>query len=385
MGFKEHHYNFDPAQYINPEYLLPDTADPQVKRRNLGAIGFVEDEDRRQGRTFYRFQANTFADYLAKCLTGVQDSCGNLYLYNRQGYYQAGDDELMGKLVKYLMCQYDSLWSRNNETAALDSYRRSITRIVKNFNQTEHINLLDGVLDLETLQILPHSPKFYSTIQIPLKYNQDATCPRFDQFLLEITRDDKELVGLLQEMTGYFLCHHTKAEKAFLFYGNGCNGKSVMAKLITYLVGQDNVSGVPLSKFGETFALASLVNKNLNIAAENELATKFNSENFKAIVSGDSMNIQRKYKEDLHCALSCKLLFLVNTLPDTADVTHGFFRKLLIIPFNKTFTPAERDENLLEKLELELPGILNWAIQGLKRLQENRYHFSPVNAGMKKA
>ena len=69
-------------------------------------------------------------------------------------------------------------------------------------------------------------------------------------------------------------------------------------------------------------------------------------------------------------------LFLLNTLPDTADITYGFFRKLLIVPFNKAIGPEERDGNLLEKLVLELPGVLNWAVQGLQRLRENRYQFS---------
>lgn len=95
-----------------PRYLLPKIGDPQEKRINLEKNGFIMDEDRRQGRTCYYFQANIFADYLGKCLTCVEVEDHNIYIYNRRGYYQLSNNELFGKLVKFLMGQYDQLWSR---------------------------------------------------------------------------------------------------------------------------------------------------------------------------------------------------------------------------------------------------------------------------------
>jgi len=76
----------------------------------------------------------------------------------------------------------------------------------------------------------------------------------------------------------------------------------------------------------------------------------------------------------------CKLLFLVNTLPDTMDNTHGFYRKIESIPFRRKFTNEDKDVELFDKLKLELPGILNWALEGLHRLMANNYQFTKSQA-----
>ncbi len=370
----QNHYTFDPLDYLDSKQLFPQTNDTDTKRAYLAEMGF-EEEETLGGKTRYAFNPNQFAFYLGKCITAVQDDQGNLYVYNRKGFYQI-EQHWLGKIVKFLMCQVKTLWNLSRETAALESYRRSIVKIVKKFNQMDEVNLANGILSLSTKELSAHTHDFYSTIQIPFDYHAEAQYTRFRQFVQEITDNDPELIAVIQEMVGYSLCHTTKAEKAFFLYGRGCNGKSILARVIAYLVGEENVSSVPLSRFSDTFGLASLINKTVNIAAENELTTKLNTENVKSVISGDSLSIARKYHEDVHCALSCKLIMLLNNLPNTADVTLGYFRKILIIPFPHTFTNAEIDENLFEKLVPEMPGILNWAIEGLQRLQKNNYRFS---------
>ncbi len=368
-------YDFNVLDYLDKNCLFPKTADRELQRSYLSRMGF-EQEETLGGKIRYVFNANDFAAYMSQCLHAVQDINGNLYLYNRQGYYQI-EGHWLGKIVKFLMNQIVALWNQSRETAALESFRRSVFKIITNFNQMDEVNLANGILALNTKELKKHTPGFYSTIQIPFEYIADAQCTRFIQFMKEITDNDPELIAVIQEMVGYSLCHNTKAEKAFFLYGTGCNGKSILAKVITYLVGEENVASVPLSRFSETFGLASLINKTVNIAAENELTTRLNTENVKSVISGDSQNIARKYHEDVHCALSCKLIMLLNNLPNTADVTLGYFRKILIIPFPHTFTNAEIDENLFEKLVPQMPGILDWAIEGLQRLQKNNYRFSP--------
>jgi putative DNA primase/helicase len=136
-----------------------------------------------------------------------------------------------------------------------------------------------------------------------------------------------------------------------------------------------------LSDFSQQFGLEGLINKTVNIAAENEMGGKaLKTENFKAIVSGDTITINIKYRPAISYKPSCKLVFLVNNLPDSMDVTSGYFRKLMIVPFPRTIKPDERNVNLIRELLGELPGILNWAIKGLKRLRENKYQFSHSQA-----
>lgn len=145
-------------------------------------------------------------------------------------------------------------------------------------------------------------------------------------------------------------------------------------------MGSDNISSVPLDRLGESFGISSMVNKTVNISAENELKGKMNTQVFKAIVSGDTININRKYKDDLACRLSTKLIMLVNNLPSTSDITYGYFRKFMILPFNQRFGGENQDVHLFEKLQSEIDGILNWALEGLKRLQEHQYQFSHCSA-----
>lgn len=178
---------------------------------------------------------------------------------------------------------------------------------------------------------------------------------------------------MLQELLGYCLTSNTQIEKAFLLYGVGRNGKSVFAKVIRMLLGDESVSSVPFSDFSTSFGLESLIDKAVNISAENEVKT-LNTEKFKAVISGDKMSINRKNKQHLQVALSCKLIMLTN------NTSLGFFRKVMIIPFNNIIPEDKVDINLFNKLQLEKSGILNWALEGLKRLVTNEYKFSKCQA-----
>ncbi|WP_101909135.1 DNA primase family protein [Marasmitruncus massiliensis] len=371
-------YEFTTSDYIDSRFLLPRPDNQENPEKILEAIGFIV-QRKKDGSVKYGFCANKFAIYLSKCIRAVQDHQGNLYIYNLKGFYQEAEDWIIGKIVKSLMNQILQLWSLGHELAAMDAYKRDIRKIVMCFNQDDLINLSNGILDIETLELHPHSPDYYCTVQLPMQYGPNEKCPRFEQFICEITGGDMELGKVIQEMVGYCLCHNVKADKAFFLYGNGKNGKSVLAKMIEALVGAENVSNVKLSQLNDNFGLSSLVNKNVNISAENELLGKFDTGNFKAIISGDTVNVTRKYKDDLSTRLNCKMIMLLNTLPSTTDVTYGYFRKILIIPFTQTFDENE-DKFLVEKLLRELPGILNWALEGLKRLQANDYLFSSCAA-----
>ncbi|MEM1485552.1 phage/plasmid primase, P4 family [Oscillospiraceae bacterium PP1C4] len=373
------YYNFNNLDYIDKRFLFPKTDDKEQKIEQLAITGFIA-EYQIDGSVRFKFNQNIFAKYLSKAIVGVQDDAGNLYIYNIKGFYVQADAWVVGKLVKYLMCQIIDLWSKPYEQMGIDSYNRDIKKIVKDFNKTDHINLANGILDIRDMTLASHSPSFYSTIQLPINYCPNAGCRRFVQYIKEITGNDQELACVLQEVVGYCLCHNVKAEKAFFLFGMGKNGKSVFIKVIEQLVGNENISNVELEKLGSSFGIASMVNKNVNISAENELKTKLNTQYFKAIVSGDTLNISRKYKDDIQCSLSCKLIMLANSLPDTADFTYGYFRKILIIPFNQKFDEENQDVYLFEKLSKELPGILNWALEGLNRLQANSYRFSTSTA-----
>lgn len=302
-----------------------------------------------------------------------------IYNYKKGVYEREHINVIISKIIKYALDIYIPLWCPSWEDLIIKTLLRDINTVVNKFNYGRYINLINGIFDLETCRLLKHSPNFYTTIQIPIEYDINAKMRYFPQFIDDITCSDEELKKVIQEMMGYCLTSSVQAEKAFFFIGNGCNGKSVLAKTIQLLVGEGNYSNTTLSALGGNFGLASLIDSNVNIAAENN-SGKINSETFKALVSGDTVEVNRKYRDALSLTLHTKLIFLFNELPENSDLSHGFYRKVQIIPFKRTFTGKEIDVNMFEKLKTELSGIFIWSIEGLKRLKENNYCFTKCNA-----
>jgi putative DNA primase/helicase len=340
--------------------------------------GFIYDEKKNS----YSFNVNVFVQHFnLRChVRSTKD--GRLFLYNKKGVFEELSEVELGKVIRTLM--HEGLWNSWNskyETEAVKALLREANTVVEMNTNRNFINLKNGMVSLDTFELLPHHPSYLSTVQLPIEYNPSATAPSFMRFLKGISLDDEELILVLQEIMGYLLSAETKAEKAFLFYGGGANGKSVLASIITQLVGVENVSSVPLSEFSQQFGLEGILNKTVNIAAENEMGGKaLKTENFKAIVSGDTITINIKYRPAISYKPHCKLVFVVNALPDSMDVTNGYFRKLMIVPFRRKFERNEQNVNLLQELLIELPGILNWTIEGLRRLRKNNYEFCRCTA-----
>lgn len=147
------------------------------------------------------------------------------------------------------------------------------------------------------------------------------------------------------------------------------------------VIGEDNISDIPLNELDRTFSRIKLYNKTANISGENEMNGKsFNTQYFKAIVGEDTINAEEKYMSGISFKPTAKLISTMNRLPDTRDVSHGYFRRLSILCFNANFSGEKRDNKLREKLKKELCGIFIWAMEGLKRLKENDYKFSPCKS-----
>lgn len=144
------------------------------------------------------------------------------------------------------------------------------------------------------------------------------------------------------------------------------------------MLGRDNTSSISLNQFKKDFTASCIVGKKANISSENE--ANFETEKLKAISSGDTITIDVKYKDPYEYRSTCKLIFASNTLPNTLDNTHGFYRRLLIIPFNRVINDSEKDVYLFDKLADEIEGIIVWALEGLHRLIENNYKFTESEA-----
>lgn len=314
---------------------------------------------------------------LQRLITVIRDAkTGELFIYNRGGCYEPLPDWRLKSIFKHIVNTGGMQWDSKFETETIGAYSRDIVTVVKEFNRQNALNLKNGVLNLDTGELHPHSPEtdFFTSL-LEYEYNPEADCPVFKKFIAETCCNDKELETVLQEILGYALSTRVDAEVAFFFYGGGCNGKSVLSSIMHSLVGEENTCAVPLEAFSGTFSMAPFIGKKMNISGEN--AQLSNSEKLKTLISADRLNIPIKYHDDWVGKLYTKHIFLMNSLPETPDVTHGFMRKIVIIPFLNQVPPESIDRNLTKKLKRELSGILNYCYEGYRRLVLNGFVFSP--------
>lgn len=244
------------------------------------------------------------------------------------------------------------------------------------------INVANGLLDWRTGALRPHDPTYLSTIQVPVAYDGAATCPLWSQFLTDILPDD--LQRLLQEWVGYCLIPDTRQQKALLLLGSGANGKSTALGILVQLLGSANVSSVTLQALCDNrFAAAELVDKLANVFADLPATEIKATSMFKAIVGGDEIPAERKYKDLFKFRPFARLIYSANRPPavtaQDAD-SIAYWRRWHVVPFGNSVPETKQDKNLPAKLAANLPGILNWALVGLRRLQERGYFDPPLAA-----
>ncbi|WP_303873343.1 phage/plasmid primase, P4 family [Tepidanaerobacter acetatoxydans] len=289
----------------------------------------------------------------------IQDE---LYIYEN-GRYVDGDRVFREKATNVLGPEFQT--NRLNE--ALNYIKNTVLEVHPNEAATtgEYLNVRNGLLNLETLEFVPHTPELHTIIQLPVEYNPDAKCPAIDKFLNMVAKDS---IPVIEEMLGYCLIPSMKYEATFLLYGEGGNGKGTLIALIGELFGKDNTSNIALQSLTENrFLTAELFGKMVNLYADIPNRIVEDSSLFKTLTSGDSVQAEKKHKPPFSFCNRAKLIFSANELPSSRDNSEGYHRRWIVIPFNNKFNDRELRQSLFCKEELE--GLLIKAIKGLKRLK----------------
>lgn len=236
-----------------------------------------------------------------------------------------------------------------------------------------YICLENGTLDLVTCELVSHDPAFALRCKIPASWQANAACRRWLQFLREIFEQDAdaaEKIQFLQEWFGYCLTADSGQHKFVWMVGGGGNGKSVLVGILSQLLGPSNVSHAHLERLERPAVRAELEGKLVNISSEMSAESTMADGYLKAIVSGDEIDAERKYKPPYSFKPFVRLIGATNHLPRLLDLSDGFFRRAVVLKFNRRFTEAQQDKALPEKLAGELNGILAWSVAGLQRLRE---------------
>lgn len=237
------------------------------------------------------------------------------------------------------------------------------------------INLRNGTLEItKTGNVLrEHKSKDFLTYVLPFDFNPDAEYLRFQNFLDKVISGEKQIV--LSEYTGYIFIKHQSGlnlEKVLLCYGTGANGKSVFFDVVSALLGEENVSNFSLQSLTNDngYFRAKIADKLLNYSSE--INNSVEASIFKQLASGEPIEARLPYGEPFTMKQYAKMIFNTNGFL-VGEQTNAFFRRFLIIHFDRTIPEKEQDTDLSKKIiNDELSGVLNWALDGLARLLQNK-------------
>ena len=299
-------------------------------------------------------------DYLSKATTQLRSGIGPFYPNRRQ----IGETE---EALKALTQQPDDLvmpfWLHSGD---------------ENPPASEYIPARNGLIHWPSGELEPSSPTYFSTNCLDFDYDSAPPAPAsWFNFLESLWGDDFETAETLQEVFGYLLSSDTSQQKIFLLIGPPRSGKGTILRVLTKLVGPSNLVSPTINSLSTNFGLAPLIGKKVATITDARIGFKTDqssvAERFLTVSGEDAITIDRKHKSAWTGRLLTRFVLATNELPQIPDASGALSSRFIILKLSRSFLGKE-DSSLTDRLMPELPAILFWALEGLKRLNE-RGHF----------
>jgi putative DNA primase/helicase len=280
----------------------------------------------------------------------------------------AGCDKFEERQALALHAQRSEKYER---VMAIEKLARSMVPVVMETLDADQrlLNLCNGTLDLRTGELQPHRREDKITKLVPIAYDPSALCPLWDAFLERIFEKNRNLIDFVQKMFGYSLTGEISEQVLFFLYGTGANGKSTFLLILQELLGEYATQAAPellLTKKGDKHPteVADLCGCRVAVSTEVEAGRYLSEVQVKQLTGGDRVKARFMGKDFFEFKPTHKLLLAANHKPKIRGTDHGIWRRIRLLPFRVTIPESERDKDLLKKLQLELPGILAWAVRG---------------------
>lgn len=259
------------------------------------------------------------------------------------------------------------------------------------------LNVQNGTLNIseDNLELENHNPEQFITKIAGTRYDESADCPRFKKFMSEIFQGDEDTVRSLQKAFGYSLTGSTELRNSWFLVGGGSNGKSVLLEIINRVMGdygkKTNNKLLISDDLDQGALLAELKGIRFTFCSELDEGKPLKTAFFKDIVGGEDLETRKMYQEHFTFTPQFKLFLGTNNLPKITEDTHGIWSRIRVIPFRETFYTTDeiedmkqagtytldvklRDETLKDYiLDNELPGVLNWCLDGLRAYRREGY------------
>jgi putative DNA primase/helicase len=238
------------------------------------------------------------------------------------------------------------------------------------------LNCRNGTLDLRTKELLAHDPRRNITKIIPVEWDPKAKCPTFGAFLKRAF-PDPEMLKWVQRIIGYALTGSVREKGYFTLLGETDTGKTVLILVMTALLGPDysqqlkpNELLVKKLEGGNNDGLADLKGKRMAFLSEPAQGSRLDVAAIKHITGGGRIRASRKYEHAFEYQPEATIFIDTNHELIISDTDDSIWNRTNIIPFKVQIPKVEQDPDLAAKLELELPGILRWAVEGCLAWQE---------------
>ncbi len=333
---------------------------------------------------------------------------GSLHLWNGVQYAEVSMSDIRAKIVKHIKREFDSAAksdAEENDEEAKKVTKNLVLNVVQAvesichlsgnidqpawlggdapFDPTKVFAMKNGLLDLSAVangecNRIPPTPRFFSPNGVDYEYDPDAKCDQWLEFLRSVWPNDDQSIEALREWFAYCLLPDTSQHKLAMIIGPPRSGKGVISDVLTNVIGLLNVASPTLSALPGQFGLWPLLGKSLAIIGDARLSGRVDAvavvERLLSISGEDRQNVDRKNLAPLiGIRLPVRFLILSNELPNFNDASSAIMSRVLLLKMTKSFEGKE-DRGLRKRLTAELPGILNWAIEGWVRLN-NRGHF----------
>ena len=327
---------------------------------------------------------------------------GQWFRFDGKGYRPATGDDQKGRVMAFLRKNHPTNATKNMaaniiehllavDVAGVESHFAMPCWLPSGEPAAGWLAMRNGLVNVESLArrvngedvpeenvVRLHTEKLFSTFALPYDFDHQADCPQWMAYLAGV-QPDPAMRELLQLLAGLALVPDTSYEVFFVLFGDGGCGKTVFLFVLENLVGPSNVCTLPLTKYAEKHSTHLLCEHLLNIVGDLPTSDGRTSLHaiegvLKDVASGGLLACERKNQEPYQAHAVARCIFAANSLPNFADRSSGIWDRLRVIPFDVRFRGTEKQNPHLARdiVRTELPGIFNWAVQGLAMLRAMR-------------
>ena len=304
---------------------------------------------------------------------------GDLFRYSDKGVWEV----LPGGEITRKVCTFDGAAKMRGQIVVGSRYASGVYKLMS--GMAERVGFFEAaplsvvfrngllIYDKAGLELKSFDPEARAQHALPFDYDPEADCPRFKKVLHDAFSGDPDgeaKVRVIQEFFGACLFGAaTRYQHALMLLGEGGNGKSVLLSALWSLFPESARAAIPPQKFGQDYFRAMLAGKTVNVITEMPEAELLASESFRALIDGSPIEARHPYKPPFSFTPTAGHVYAANNLPVVNDLSHGFWRRWIIVKFERIIPASERIAGLdREVIDQELPGVAQWCVEGARRL-----------------